>query len=66
MFYWRIVQFVSVSGIVFSAEYFETYFVQPPRDSVDASRNAMRLDQYKWPNAEIPYEFNDDYGMMVM
>lgn len=65
MFYWIIFQFTFFTGIVFAEEYFETYFVAPHhrrRDSfADTSRNAIHLEQYKWPNAEVPYVFSVDY-----
>lgn len=39
--------------------YFETDFHEP---EAGLQRNAIKLDQYKWPNGTVPYVFADDYS----
>jgi len=45
----------------FGAHYFESLpDVNAPQ--FDQHRNAMKMEQYKWPNGVIPYEISDEYS----
>lgn len=39
--------------------YFETYYIQPDSNN---GRNAIKMDQYKWPNGTVPYIFDSTYN----
>lgn len=41
-----------------ATNYFETYYNEPASNS---GRNALKLERYKWPNAIVPYVFDDSY-----
>lgn len=41
------------------SSYFETYF-DSPVDSLN--RNALKMDNYKWPTGVVYYEFDSTYG----
>lgn len=45
---------------VYSADskYFETYLIEQSQ----YGRNAVRKEQYKWPNRTVPYIFSDEYS----
>lgn len=53
-----VVHVVDGSIDVAKKNYFETYFVEP--DTND-QRNALKWEQYKWPNGTVPYIFDDSY-----
>lgn len=59
--------------IVSSDNYFENYFnisksVESVKEIDEIStansylRNTIKLEQYKWPNGIVPFEFNVDYN----
>lgn len=48
---------------VIGANYFETFSILP-RLASNQQRNALRMQQYKWPTAEVPFVFDAAYGMM--
>lgn len=51
--------FAFVLLIAFSeCAFFETFFIE---SNVNRQRNAIKLKQFKWPNAIVPYEFGNNY-----
>lgn len=50
--------------VVCTGNYFETFYIPAPVTDV-LQRNALRMEQYKWPSAEIPYVFDAAYGMRI-
>lgn len=40
--------------------YFESFFVEPTPGI--QGRNALKIEQYKWPNGIVPYVFHADYN----
>lgn len=49
---------IKLTLVCAGSNYFETYLSQPPK--ADFSRNALKIDKYKWPDAVIPYTFHDE------
>lgn len=55
--------FLLASGMSLSQadlNFFETIYVQP--DMRNEHRNALRIERFKWPSAEVPYAFDESYG----
>lgn len=61
LIYWTILLLVEwIAAATNELNYFETYFVEPHIDT----RNAIKLEQYKWPNGVVPYVFHTDYSKL--
>lgn len=57
--YFQFVVWMSIGSVVYATNYFETYFHEP--QVKQNSRNAIKIDKYKWPGGLVHYEFDYTY-----
>lgn len=55
----QFVLFLKLSNQSEQLKYYEDFFYQP-KDALN--RNALKIDDYKWPNGIVYYEFSDEYS----
>lgn len=60
----KLAVIVCILVSVAESKYFETFFVEPePYAEEVPSRNALRIKDFKWPRAEVPFVFDESsYG----
>lgn len=51
--------FYNFCSVICSANYFETYFIEPEIDI--NSRNAINVEKYKWPDGIVHFTFDNSY-----
>lgn len=58
--YFRFFLLLKIGSVICSTNYFETYFIEPENDQ--NSRNALKLEQYKWPQGIVHFVFDSTYN----
>ncbi|KAG4070168.1 hypothetical protein HA402_003858 [Bradysia odoriphaga] len=54
----QLILWLYISTVVCTRNFFETFVIEPQQ----SSRNAISLEQFKWPDGTVPYVFDSTYN----